>query len=59
MIGEDEEIRGLFYATGHYRNGILLAPITATIMANLITGRPDPPELAAFSPARFRMTAGV
>jgi glycine oxidase len=59
VIGEDEEIRGLFYATGHYRNGILLAPITATIMANLITGRPDPPELAAFSPARFRMTAGV
>jgi len=59
VIGEDEDIRGLFYATGHYRNGILLAPITATIMANLITGRPDPPELAAFSPARFRMTAGV
>jgi glycine oxidase len=59
VIGEDEEIRGLFYATGHYRNGILLAPITATLVADLITGRPDPPELAAFSPARFRMTAQV
>jgi glycine oxidase len=58
VIGEDEEIRGLFYATGHYRNGILLAPITATVVADLITGRTNS-ELAAFSPARFRLTAGV
>ncbi len=44
---------GLFVATGHYRNGVELAPITAQLMAELITtGRADP-MLEAFSPLRF------
>ncbi len=46
-------IEGLYMATGHFRHGILLAPITAKLMAELIVqGRPslDP---APFSPARF------
>jgi glycine oxidase len=59
VMGEDDQIRGLFYATGHYRNGILLAPITASMIAGSITGRTNSAELAAFSPARFRMTAQV
>ncbi len=47
------KIGGLYVATGHYRHGILLAPITATLMADLIlTGRPAL-DLAPFSPARF------
>ena len=41
-------------ATGHYRNGILLAPATAQIMADLITGAAPPLEIAPFSPARFQ-----
>jgi glycine oxidase len=41
------------YATGHYRNGVLLAPITATLVADLVLdGRTDP-LLEAFSPGRF------
>ena len=32
------EIEGLFYATGHYRNGILLAPITGELIAEAIVG---------------------
>lgn len=42
-----------WHATGHYRNGILLAPVTARTIARAILG--DPPELAleAFSPGRF------
>jgi len=42
----------LFLATGHYRNGILLAPITAKLMADLILEKPDP-LLAEFSYQRF------
>ena len=44
---------GLFYATGHTRNGILLAPITADAIAAEILGRPAPVDLAPFSPARL------
>lgn len=46
----------MFLATGHFRNGILLAPVTAQIMADLIQDRPAPLDISAFSPARFRNT---
>ena len=51
---------GLHWATGHYRHGILLTPITAEIMAAALTGE-EPSELAAeFSPLRFAgMALGV
>lgn len=51
---------GLHWATGHYRHGILLTPITAEIMAAALTGE-EPSELAAeFSPLRFAgMPLGV
>ncbi len=42
----------LTYATGHYRNGILLAPITAKFIADLLQGKADP-LLAHFSHTRF------
>ena len=44
---------GLVVATGHHRNGILLAPITAEAVAAVVTGEPPPPELAACDPRRF------
>ncbi|MGB5636269.1 MAG: FAD-dependent oxidoreductase, partial [Waterburya sp.] len=43
----------LFLATGHYRNGILLAPITATLIADLILEQKSDPLLAEFSYQRF------
>jgi glycine oxidase len=43
---------GLFFATGHRRNGILLAPITAEIVAACLTGERAPVELAPFLPSR-------
>lgn len=53
-IGWDTNVEGLVHATGHYRNGVLLAPITAVTIADLLTtGRTDP-ALAALSPGRFR-----
>jgi glycine oxidase len=47
------EIPGIFIAGGHFRNGILLAPVTAGIMANLLEGSASPLSISAFSPARF------
>ncbi len=52
-------VDGLFLATGHYRNGILLAPATATAVLAALTGdRPDP-AMAAADPARFAATEAV
>ncbi len=44
---------GLFYATGHTRNGILLCPVTADAVSAAVLGRPPPVDLAPFSPARL------
>jgi glycine oxidase len=46
-------IHGYFAATGHFRDGILLAPLTARVMAQLISGDTPEQDLSAFSPARF------
>ena len=47
-------IEGLYVATGHFRHGILLAPITAQVMADLVlTGRPRL-DLSPFALSRFR-----
>lgn len=44
---------GHFIATGHYRNGILLAPATAIVVADLVESKPPTLDLAPFSPSRF------
>jgi glycine oxidase len=46
-------VRGLVLATGHYRNGILLAPVTAEAIAALVETGASPIDLAPFSVARF------
>jgi glycine oxidase len=43
----------VFYATGHYRNGVLLAPLTALAVADLILDGRERPELAPARPDRF------
>ncbi len=52
ILGETP-IPGYFVATGHYRDGILLAPITARVIADLITNGKSFHDLSAFSPSRF------
>ncbi len=47
------ELRGLLIAAGHYRNGVLLAPITADTITALLTETAVPEEVAPFTPARF------
>jgi glycine oxidase len=44
---------GYYVATGHFRDGILLAPVTAQIMADVITGKPSTYQLEAFASSRF------
>lgn len=47
------ETPGYYVATGHFRDGILLAPVTAQIMAEVITGAKCNYDLTPFSPRRF------
>ena len=56
IIGTGDD--GIVYATGHYRNGILTAPITAAAVSALVQGREPPVDLAAFSPNRFDAKPG-
>lgn len=44
---------GLLVATGHYRNGVLLTPVTADSMAELLATGELPEVAAAFAPGRF------
>jgi len=46
-------VRGLFLATGHHRNGILLAPITGDAIAELVATGATSVDLAPFSVGRF------
>ena len=52
IIGPDPETKGLYYATGHFRKGILLAPLTARIVGALVSGEETPPLPSAFAPGR-------
>jgi len=51
-IGRPEGVDGLIVAAGHFRNGILLAPVTGRIVADLVLDRPPPVDLAPFRPGR-------
>jgi glycine oxidase len=53
IIGRSLKMPGLVYATGHYRNGVLLAPLTAKMVADLVLDNRDDPLLACTSPQRF------
>jgi glycine oxidase len=48
-------VDGLILACGHYRNGILLAPITGEAIAGLLSGDATPDVLAAADPARLTL----
>jgi glycine oxidase len=41
---------GLYFATGHYRNGILLTPITGEVIRDLVLGRQPAVDIAPFTP---------
>lgn len=53
ILGADPEIRGLWYATGHGRNGILLAGLSAEVLAQMVRGENVTHEVSPMDPARF------
>jgi glycine oxidase len=54
LIGEHD---GLVWATGHHRNGVLLAPITAAAVAAVVAGEAPPEDVEPFAPGRFAKAA--
>jgi glycine oxidase len=53
ILGLSTVVPNLMYATGHYRSGVLLAPVTAQIVADTLLEQRIRPELTPFSPSRF------
>ena len=53
VLGRSDDVDGLVWATGHHRNGILLAPVSADLVADALDGAAAPPQFAA---ARFART---
>ena len=52
-IGPSPNLPRLIYATGHFRNGVLLAPLTAAMVADLVLDDKRDAALDATEPARF------
>jgi glycine oxidase len=50
-------IPGLHWATGHYRHGVLLAPVTADSLSRILAGEPADDVVAPFDPTRFTKLA--
>ncbi|GGN94764.1 FAD-dependent oxidoreductase [Saccharibacillus kuerlensis] len=57
LIGRLERAERVIFAVGHYRNGILLSPVTAKLVADCAEGRSPQPWQQAFRPERFGMPA--
>jgi glycine oxidase len=53
ILGRDPRVDGLVYATGHYRNGILLAPVTARALRELVLEGRTSYDLGPFTVTRF------
>ena len=53
LIGPSATQPGVYYAAGHYRNGVLLAPLSAALVAELVLNGRRSPELELVRPDRF------
>lgn len=53
IVGPDPDVRGLWYATGHGRNGVLLAGLTGEIVGDLVSTGATEVEIASVAPERF------
>jgi glycine oxidase len=53
ILGRDPEFRALVYACGHSRNGVLLAPLTGDVVADIVLERTPAYDLSPFRPERF------
>jgi glycine oxidase len=53
IIGWSRALPNVMYATGHFRNGVLLSPLTAQLVARAMIDHADDPAFAVLSPQRF------
>jgi glycine oxidase len=53
IVGRSARVPGVVYATAHYRTGILMAPLTAMLIGDLIIDGREDEALAALAPGRF------
>ena len=53
IVGTSAVVPGLIYATGHYRNGVLLTPLTAALVKSLVMGEDADPALDLLQPSRL------
>src|SRR5206468_12108788 len=53
IVGPAPDVRGLWYATGHGRNGVLLAGLTGEIIGDLVSTGATEVEIASLAPERF------
>ena len=59
IVGAADEVSGLWYACGLYRNGVLLAPAVAAALADLVTDGVTRWPVAALAPGRFGRAASL
>ena len=53
IVGPSEVLPGLFYATGHYRNGVLLTPLTASLVKSMVMAEHVDSALDILKPSRL------
>jgi glycine oxidase len=53
VVGRSASSDAVLYAVGHFRNGVMLAPLTAELLENAVLGDGQDPALALLAPARF------
>jgi D-amino-acid dehydrogenase len=53
-IGPSRRAPGVFYATGHGHLGLVSAPLTAELIADMIDGRPPGIDVQPYDPGRFK-----
>jgi glycine oxidase len=53
IVGRSATMPRVFYATGHFRNGVLLMPLTASLVADLVMDGHEGPGMEMMRPARF------
>jgi glycine oxidase len=53
LVGPVPGLEGLVVAAGHFRNGVLLAPVTASLVSDRVLGKDADPEARAFLPGRL------
>lgn len=53
ILGRDPDAPNVVYACGHSRNGVLMAPATAEVVGDIVTGKTSQYDLTQFRPDRF------